>query len=981
MTPTTLAALIGVLAAMVATPGATPRHESASDDNIRPVHQTALRIAMSTDGLTFLDQGRTLAVKASAPDLNRLSDGDLLALFDYAIGDEDKGETVMAVSRSKDQGRTWSPMRLLRLRGPDGRRVAGRHGDLVRTDGGHYRLFFTATTPPTTDERQAEAGTATTLFSAATGDGIEYRVDATVRLEQCTLAPGADVHPMAVGIGARLHLFAAEPHAAERGRENAERSVWHVVSADGRRFTEPVPARIPPIDFVGSLVPVGRSVRAYVGIEEGIGSLITPNGRDWELESGVRLADAWDPAVVRLKDGSFLMIYCTDRDKRRAPTQQVEWAAEAAGSGSVASAGGDDVGGADGATEGLTWDEDGNLIGPDGQPIDPADIDAMLAPPGEDELGWLDEDEWSDWWAEEDPLSTEEEWIAEADQEWGGDQDGEVAGDAGTDSVGGSDRELGGEPANDVRTDAGRDASGDVVVADVADNWDGDVEVDTAGDQPDRPDDTLAADVADDPGEALVDDWNTDASAADWPAESPTQDRTANSPVDDGSEFAPSPDFETHIDYFAWFDERIFRELPDNAFDRYAEFMPFGPNGAVSEEDWPEMVDMFSDPTYDGPPGPWSPTDHPEWEESNLAAQEVLLNFREAGFADGYALRPMFGEERMFQTPEDEPLLLEMRLPALSPHRQLAKATLADAWRAPDGEVSPERMLDAFETTLRNADHVGSGPTLIEGLVGTSERALVQKNAMWALQHQVFDERGLEEALDLLVEHDRDDTDPVKWVRGEHAMCMQTVQYMFEPGDSDYPKVRVAETMGQLVADDILNEEAVSQLASMGLDDARTAVDALDTYYGQLLDQWRTGYPEVRAADMNATAEKYRHTNALTETLLPSLGRVQTIRTRNEASRRATQLSYAAHLFKARNGRWPESLAELPEEHGGRMRVDPFTGRHFGYRLTDEGYTLYSASENGVDDGGVHSPRWEDEITNDAGSDDHVFWPPQEPRS
>ena len=105
------------------------------------------------------------------------------------------------------------------------------------------------------------------------------------------------------------------------------------------------------------------------------------------------------------------------------------------------------------------------------------------------------------------------------------------------------------------------------------------------------------------------------------------------------------------------------------------------------------------------------------------------------------------------------------------------------------------------------------------------------------------------------------------------------------------------------------------------------------------------------------------------------------MRTRNEASRRATQLTYATHLFKARNGRWPESLDELSTDYNPRMRTDPFTGQDFGYRLTADGPLIYSASENGIDDGGIHSSRWDDEITNDAGSDDYVFWPPQEHRS
>jgi len=112
--------------------------------------------------------------------------------------------------------------------------------------------------------------------------------------------------------------------------------------------------------------------------------------------------------------------------------------------------------------------------------------------------------------------------------------------------------------------------------------------------------------------------------------------------------------------------------------------------------------------------------------------------------------------------------------------------------------------------------------------------------------------------------------------------------------------------------------------------------------------------------------------------LLPALSRAYKLRARHEASRRATQLAYAAHIFRARTGHWPKSLDELPAEVGETMRTDPFTGRPFGYRVSEDGPTIYSFSENGIGDGGVHSPRWDDRIENDSDSDDYVFWPPQE---
>ena len=102
------------------------------------------------------------------------------------------------------------------------------------------------------------------------------------------------------------------------------------------------------------------------------------------------------------------------------------------------------------------------------------------------------------------------------------------------------------------------------------------------------------------------------------------------------------------------------------------------------------------------------------------------------------------------------------------------------------------------------------------------------------------------------------------------------------------------------------------------------------------------------------------------------------------------------HIFRARHDRFPETLRELPGDRKAAsplsqdVRIDPFTGDYFDYQLTEDGPRIYSLSENGIDDGGIHSPNWDTEIDNgrkaDRGaaspmpsrSDDHVFWPPQE---
>ncbi|MCP4250523.1 MAG: hypothetical protein GY778_26055 [bacterium] len=872
---TVVSVLIHLLVASTAL-GGLPKElpESRTVDPAR----TELRLARSTDGLHFVDLDRVLAQRASGPDLICLPNGDQYTIFDYAPsrraedGKSDAPPTLLACTRSRDHGRTWSPVRLLRLRGPSGGALTGRHGDLVEIAAGRFRLYFV--TNLTDADRPHRATATATVLTAVTRNGLDYRVDGWTGLDlaAAAVAPGEErpanrrfgPHPMGLRIADRVHLYAAEVPGAEPEDGEAVRAIRHVVSSNGRSFSEGPRTRPTPMPFIGSLVLSDDGIRAYVGTSDGIGSLRSGDGRTWNVERGLRLAKGWDPAVARLQDGSFLMVYCTE-----APTRDSSAARR-----------------------------------------------ALAALPDKREL------------ARYQQFAAAGQ-VTAVDIVDPGEEATEMSGDA------------------DLPSDAGQR-------------------------------ETALADVASNGFVDFPDLWDDEALAAD------TLDTTADQ-ADRGllpasaDGFAPRPDGERYVDYWEWYEQQYLAACGDNAYDAYAEFMPSWDGPASAGAPWPELHNLFSDSGYHGPPGPWGSAEHPEWEASNQAAREVLDMYRDAGRRENYALRPQYAPERMFETPDGEPLLLEMLLPHLKPHRDLAKATLADAWRTEDGEVSSDKMLDAWEDTLRNANHVGSGPTLIEHLVGTSERALVQENARWALAHGVFEEHELEDALDVLMEHDRDDVDPVRFLHGEHAAVMQVTQYLFDDRQPDAPNAELVKLMGDLISDGSADEQHLDEIAAMTPADADRAVDAFDDYYHEMADQWRVGYPEVRAPDLDATVERYRHTNALTEILLPSLTRVQQIRTRNEASRRATQLSYATHLFKARHGRWPASLDELPDESGPDLRTDPFSGTSFGYGLTPDGFTIYSASENGLDDGGIHAPRWGDDLDGADGSDDFVFWPP-EPR-
>ncbi len=439
--------------------------------------------------------------------------------------------------------------------------------------------------------------------------------------------------------------------------------------------------------------------------------------------------------------------------------------------------------------------------------------------------------------------------------------------------------------------------------------------------------------------------------------------------------FAPMPDYVRPVDYVAWYWAFARVDAPDNAFHAYMAFMPDW-RRPETEAEWPKFRDPLNDPNHEGPLGPWDPAGHPEWDASNREVQELLSQFREAGYSSTCSSPGDLGSSNEYSDEAGQRLLLNLVLPHLSAHRTLAKAAIADGWRADGGRVSPSRLMDSWETVLRNASHIGNGVTLIEELVATAERNLVQKSAKAALQHDVLSPAELEQALDLLQRFDRDDRDPMQSVRGEHGMAMDITQYLFSPpGPGGEPRVNPARAadLGTVPDPDM---DITERLASMKPEDAALSAETLTAHYREVGELMRVGYPQVRSADIAAAEARNTRATPLTEMLVPALSRYYQLRTRGEASRRATQLAYATHLFQAREGRWPESLSELPAEFGERMRIDPFSGGYFGYRVGPDGPTIYSVSENGLDDGGVHSPRWQADPS--TGSDDHVLWPPQE---
>lgn len=873
----------------------------ASLGNVPSAWHTILKLARSRDGITFTEINEAFLDHAAGPDLVVLPGGDLLALFDHARGDDPGRPTVMVVTRSKDQGESWSLMKPVRLRGGGGHVAGARHGDLLVAPDGSLRLFFSIPSDHTGGKSRRPAY----ILSAVTRNGLDFRVDAATRVRVTGMS---DAHVAAVWFRSRLHLFIDDWERRFTRASPEERNTQHYLSPDGRRFLRLGPGRIQGAHFVGSIVPLPRALRAYVSSPAGIRSFISTNARDWKAEPGLRLAGAWDPGVVRLKDGSFLMLYCTAlRDESRESAPLVRLDSETI----------NDV--EAGLDEPLVWNvEDANhQDGNDGIGDHSNESDRSAGAPSDS----LDDSSHAD--------------EAEAGSESAGSDDPMVV------------------ASKDEDTSVPTDSSASRLTSESEDEF---ANGTTESERVQQP-----VDVDTEWGRQEAGNWleNWDPAASDG--------------------FAPRPDFKTKVDYMAWYRDYALSHPVDNAYDAYAAFMPDFRDEPGSKPDWPVFRDMHHSADYDGPPAPWNPDQHPEWEASHREIQPLLNQYQEASRHEGYATPPITSNDLSEGNDRDESLLSDLLLPMLSPHRTLAKVTLADAWRLEDGRVSPKRMTQAWETVLRAASHLEGGTTLIEDLVASAERKLVQHHARWALKHDVFSNaEALEVALDTLREFDRSVEGIGDSLRFEYAFSMDATQYVFSPPTADgQPRFNAKHL--EAVADWGLSDgdDAVKEISQMTPDDVYASLDAFGVHYREMTAMMNTGYPDVRATDIDAFVDRTLQVTPLTRLFLPSLSRYYKLRVREETSRRATQLAYAARLFQARNGRWPESIGELPDEYGSLMRIDPFTGDEFGYRLTEKGPVIYSLSENGLDDGGVHSPRWDDRITNDVGSDDHVFWPPQ----
>lgn len=262
----------------------------------KPSQENVIRIARSADGLTFRDTGGILATNAGSPAMVRLSNNRLLAVFDRTHRDGESAGELLA-SRSADNGKSWSdprPIRVLPSRTPP---ELCSHAQLLALSGGLVRMYFVATDQNKSRSDAREKSPAV-VRGAVTRDGLNYRLDDGVEM---LIGIGPDPRFTVIRADKVVHLFTTTGRGTSQGQ--------HYISPDGRSFKALSESSMPDMQLARSIVPINGGYRAYLSTDEGIRAITSKDAASWTPEPGICFTGRWDPAIVQLKDNTFLMAY------------------------------------------------------------------------------------------------------------------------------------------------------------------------------------------------------------------------------------------------------------------------------------------------------------------------------------------------------------------------------------------------------------------------------------------------------------------------------------------------------------------------------------------------------------------------------------------------------------------------------------------------------------------------------------------------
>lgn len=253
--------------------------------------------ATSPDGLTFTRTNQVIGDQANVPDMILDAQGRIFLYYTISKVGDIKDACVVAISG--DNGKTWV-YKLAKFNGID--RKALSDPDVVRLPDGTIRLYGTT-----------QVGNKIGIMVGESRDGITFDVRGTA----FEVAGENALDSITYQVGDQWHIMTLANETVD---------MWYGTSSDGLKFTHK-----DRIKFMAGNqqyapsngIPVSNGFRMYAFNipTKDFRSFLTTDSKTWKVEDGVRLSFdptnpleseyVKDPAVVKLANGSYFMVYAT----------------------------------------------------------------------------------------------------------------------------------------------------------------------------------------------------------------------------------------------------------------------------------------------------------------------------------------------------------------------------------------------------------------------------------------------------------------------------------------------------------------------------------------------------------------------------------------------------------------------------------------------------------------------------------------------
>ncbi|MCA9184533.1 MAG: hypothetical protein KDA99_02900, partial [Planctomycetales bacterium] len=356
---------------------------------------------------------------------------------------------------------------------------------------------------------------------------------------------------------------------------------------------------------------------------------------------------------------------------------------------------------------------------------------------------------------------------------------------------------------------------------------------------------------------------------------------------------------------------------------------------------------------------PWTTEQVPKlarWLQANQERIDLLVD---AGHREKY-----YSPTPQSTVGSQEYSLIETLMPDVNLLRNAARILSCRAmWHAGEGR-SAEAWRD-LEAAYGIAQHSSGKHTLVQQLVGGAIEGMAA-NCLPHLLHESSPSAELAREILGGLQSRPLPMDLAKSIDiGERSMCLDALKRMAVPSNDG---------ASQFGMEDLGVDYAQPLRFSAGARmDWNQVFRNVNGWYDRIMEVTRLPRDEREAAlaqleaDFQSTepspvmmAFSLVNASARTEALsamfaglfIPAITSVTKAEVRQEASRTLSITAAALAVFRAENGKYPESLDAIVPSIVSTIPLDPYSGQPPIYQRRGDGYLLYSVFENKTDDGG-----------------------------